>query len=221
MRDFAKDVPVTGAAVPSGGSKSEPDGDGDGDEGGCSDDEYMDGQKQQGGEGEGEEEEFKPTIVVKISDKPIKQVARGRAASVARGYGGWVGCVWGGGVNTRGWGGGVTCIERGGAPRTHGAPCTCTPCTPCTHPQATAGDLKRASSLFAAPPVSGGTRGRSTTGANQNVTSAPGSRRGAPPLPPILPPQAPQAPLPRRPPVNLPTVSHHPRLTARVAVAQP
>ena len=30
VRDFAKDVPVTGAAVPSGGSKSEPDGDGDG-----------------------------------------------------------------------------------------------------------------------------------------------------------------------------------------------
>ena len=92
MRDFAKDVPVTGAAVPSGGSKSEPDGDGDGDEGGCSDDEYMDGQKQQGGEGEGEEEDFKPAISVKISDQPIKQVAREGGFNCAG--------VWWGGATT-------------------------------------------------------------------------------------------------------------------------
>ena len=51
-------------------------------------------------------------------------------------------------------------------------------CRPTTV-QASAGELRKASTLFAAPPASGRTRGRSTTGANPDAISAPGSRRGA------------------------------------------
>ena len=72
----------------------------------------MDGQKQQGGEGEGEEEGFKPAISVKISDQPIKQVAREGGFNCAGVW--WGGAVGGAGVNARGWGGGGGSVREGG-----------------------------------------------------------------------------------------------------------